>query len=65
MGLVVGDYISGLPPHISRPESASFIIMTEEEFENLDNAKALEIFATQNIVTTGRLLERRLGMKTP
>lgn len=56
MGLIVGDYIGGLPPHISRPESASFIVMTEEEFENLDDAKALEIFVTQNIVTTGRLV---------
>jgi len=27
--------------------------MTEEEYENLDDAKLLKIFATQNIVTTG------------
>jgi hypothetical protein len=54
MSLVARDYIDGLPPHISRPESASLIVMTEEEFQNLDDAKALEIFATQNIVTTGR-----------
>jgi len=54
MDLVLGDYVEGAPPHISWPENSSFVIMTEEEYENLDDAKLLKIFATQNIVTTGR-----------
>jgi len=53
MDLVLGDYVEGAPPHISWPENSSFVIMTEEEYENLDDAKLLKIFATQNIVTTG------------
>lgn len=53
MKAVADDYVDGFPRHLSLPATSSFAIMTAEEFDNLDDAEALRLFATKNIVTTG------------
>lgn len=53
MKAVDNDYVDGFPRHLSPPATSSFAIMTAQEFENLDDAEALRLFATKNIVTTG------------
>ena len=60
MKAVIDDYVDGLPRHLSLPGTSSFAIMTAKEFENLDDAEALKLFATRNIITTGHPIRKPL-----
>lgn len=56
MAAVLDDYVSGLPRHISDPHTSSFAIMTDDDFENLKQKDALKLFASKQIITTGRVV---------
>ena len=54
MKVVEDDYVNGFPHHLLLPGTSSFVIMTAEEFENLNDADALRLFATKSSLTTGQ-----------